>query len=239
MPTSKLVVATVVSALLSFSSLMSCATANASPHASAQSATLRAQSTVVELAADMKIGDVVFVRIGAKPFKEVADATHSWTNHVGVVVDTSGAEPVIAESKFPLSRKTPLSAFVARSEGGRVLVARLLTEPTAQQRLQVTASADRRVGILYDTGFNLHSSRQFCSRFVREVLMEATEQRIGEVETFAHLLQSQPNANVKFWKAWYLGSIPWDRETVTPASLLRSPALRTVFDGVAVATRNF
>ena len=117
-------------------------------------------------------------------------------------------------------------------------VARLLTEATVQQRLQVTASANPRLGILYDTGFNLHSSRQFCSRFVREVLMEATGQQVGEVETFAHLLESQPNANVKFWKAWYLGGIPWNRETVTPASLLRSPALRTVFDGVAVAPGN-
>ena len=196
------------------------------------------QSTLTELASDIQVGDVVFIRIGAKPFREVADATQSWTNHVGVVVGTSGAEPVIAESKFPLSRKTPFSAFVARSEGGRVSVARLLTEPTPQQRLQVTASADRRVGILYDTGFNLHSPRQFCSRFVREVLMEATRQQVGEVETFAHLLESQPNANVKFWKAWYLGSIPWNRETVTPASLLRSPNVRTVFDGVALATRS-
>ena len=98
----------------------------------------------------------------------------------------------------------------------------------------MAASADRRAGILYDTGFNLHSRRQFCSRYVREVLIEATGQSVGEVETFSHLLASRPNANVGFWKAWYFGNIPWDRETVTPASLLRSPALKTVFDGVAV-----
>ena len=235
---SKLVAATVVSTLLSFASLLSSTEGQATPISQKHSSRLHSRSTLTVLASDIQVGDVVFIRIGAKPFREVADATQSWTNHVGVVVGTSGAEPVIAESKFPLSRKTPFSAFVARSEGGRVSVARLLTEPTPQQRLQVTASADRRVGILYDTGFNLHSPRQFCSRFVREVLMEATGQQVGEVETFAHLLESQPNANVKFWKAWYLGSIPWNRETVTPASLLRSPNVRTVFDGVALATRS-
>jgi Permuted papain-like amidase enzyme, YaeF/YiiX, C92 family len=177
----------------------------------------------------------VFIRVAAKPFREVAAATGSWTNHVGVVVDTSGAEPMIGESKFPLSRRTPWSAFVARSEGGRVSVARLRTELTPEQRPQVVAAADRRVGILYDTGFNLNSRRQFCSRYVREVLIEATGTSVGEVETFSHLLVSRPDANLGFWKVWYFGNIPWGRETVTPASVLRSPALRTVFDGIAVA----
>jgi hypothetical protein len=55
----------------------------------------------------MKVGDLVFIRVGVRPFLEVADATDSWTNHVGIVVDTSGAEPVIGESTFPLSRRTP------------------------------------------------------------------------------------------------------------------------------------
>lgn len=220
----------IVSALLSFTATQAYA---AAPLPQSHSA-----SQAVNVASDMKVGDVVFIRVGAKPFEEVADATNSWTNHVGIVVDTSGAEPIIGESAFPLSRKTPLSRFVARSKGNRLAVARLTHELTPEQRMQVAASADRRTGILYDTGFDLHSRRQFCSRYVREVLIEATGQRVGEVETFAHLLASRPDANVGFWKIWYLGSIPWERETVTPASLLRSPALTTVFDGVAVTSKN-
>ena len=31
-----------------------------------------------------------------------------------------------------------------------------------------------RMRVFYDTGFNLESQRQFCSRFVREVIFEAT-----------------------------------------------------------------
>lgn len=199
-------------------------------------ASARAQqsASVALLASQMQVGDVVFIRVAAKPFREVADATSSWTNHVGVVVDTSGAEPMIGESKFPRSRQTPLSGFVARSEGGRLAVARLNVELTTQQQLQVATSAQRRDGVWYDTGFDLHSGRQFCSRYVREVLMEATGTSVGEIQTFRQLLNSKPDANLGFWKFWYFGSIPWDRETVTPASLLRSPALRTVFDGVAV-----
>jgi hypothetical protein len=51
------------------------------------------------------------------------------------------------------------------------------------------------------------------------------------VQTFHQLLQQQPGTDLGFWRAWYLGQIPWQRHTVTPASVLQSPLLQTVFDG--------
>jgi hypothetical protein len=183
----------------------------------------------------MAVGDVVFIRVGATPFVRVAEATRSWTNHVGIVVDTSGPEPQVAESRFPFSGTTTLSRFVARSEGGRVAVTRLDAPLTPDQQQAVAHAAAARAGVFYDTGFDLHSRRQFCSRFVREVLLEATGRPVGEVETFAHLLARAPGTDLGFWQLWYFGRIPWARETVTPASLLESPALRPVFDGAMPA----
>ena len=92
-------------------------------------------------------------------------------------------------------------------------------------------AARRRAAIFYDTGFNLFSRRQFCSRFVREVLHEATGTLVGEVESFSTLLARNPQADVGFWRLWFFGRIPWQRRTVTPASLLESPHLQPVFDG--------
>ena len=178
----------------------------------------------------LAVGDVVFIRVNAKPFREVASATNSWTNHVGVVIATNGTEPEIAESTFPFSRATTLSKFVARSEHGRYAVARLKAELTPEQQVRIATAAQKRFGIFYDTGFDLHSKRQFCSRFVREVLAEATDVQVGEVETFANLLARNPNTNLHFWKIWYFGHIPWQRETVTPASLLTSPNLQLVYE---------
>ena len=129
-----------------------------------------AAATVGAFAPALNVGDVVFIRVAARPFREVAAATDSWTNHVGMVIDTSGEEPLIAESTFPLSRTTRLSKFVARSEGGRVAVARLKAPLSAEQQQQLVAAAERRAGVFYDTGFNLNSRRQFCSRYVREVI---------------------------------------------------------------------
>jgi hypothetical protein len=185
-----------------------------------------AQSSSKSLA----VGDVVFIRVSAKPFREVAAATDSWTNHVGIVLAVDGQEPLIGESTFPFSRTTTLSKFVGRSEQGRYAIARLTTELLPEQQQRVVAAAKQRSGIFYDTGFDLHSNRQFCSRYVREVLAEATGVKVGEVETFSDLLAHHPGVNLGFWKVWYFGHIPWERETVTPASLLRSPELKLVFD---------
>ena len=184
-----------------------------------------------DLARRLQVGDVVFIRIPVLPFRRVAAATNSWTNHVGIVVEVSGKGPTVAESKFPLSGTTTLSRFVARSEGRRAAVLRLKEPLSLQQQQIVAMAARRRAAIFYDTGFNLFSRRQFCSRFVREVLHEATGTLVGEVESFSTLLARNPQADVGFWRLWFFGRIPWQRRTVTPASLLESPHLQPVFDG--------
>lgn len=179
----------------------------------------------------LEVGDLVFIRVRARPFIEVSAATACWSNHVGIVVDTAGAEPLIAESTFPFSRYTTLRRFARRSEAGRFVVCRPGEAALASQHAAIRLAARKRIGVLYDTGFNLRSSRQFCSRFVREVLAEATGVEIGRVQTFGELYAQQPQARLRFWRLWFFGRIPWARETVTPASLLESALLRVVAEG--------
>lgn len=189
------------------------------------------EEPIAALAQKLEVGDVVFIRIGKAPFTQVADTTSSWTNHVGIVSDISGKEPKIAESRVPLSGETGFARFVERSEKGRVAVMRLPKPLDAAQQQKLKQAVSARDGILYDTGFDLHSKRQFCSRYVREVVQDATGVELGEVENFTTLLHKNPQADLKFWKTWYLGYIPWQRETVTPASLLEDKKLLRVFDG--------
>jgi hypothetical protein len=192
-----------------------------------------APANLRDLGRQLKVGDAVFIRIPLLPFRKVADTTGSWTNHVGIVVDISGGEPVIAESRVPFSGTASWSRFVGRSAGGRVALARLKVDLNDAEREHLQQAASKRYGILYDTGFNLYSRRQFCSRFVREVLYEATGTKLGEVESFSTLLARNPNADQRFWRVWYFGAIPWKRETVTPASLLMDEKLVVYFDGNA------
>ncbi|MBW8778788.1 MAG: YebB family permuted papain-like enzyme [Burkholderiales bacterium] len=211
------------------------ARAQARAHASDdQAAAALATEPVASLARSLQVGDIVFTRIGAYPFRKVAEATATWTNHVGIVLDVSGKEPLIGESRFPFSGSTTLSRFVARSAGGRVAVMRLPTPLTRAQQIAIVAAAAQRERVFYDTGFDAHSHRQFCSRYVREVLQQGASADVGRVETFQQLLANAPAADVGFWRVWYFGSIPWQRETVTPASVLHTPGLQAVFDGVAI-----
>ena len=201
---------------------------------SQQQAAPAAPMKLGELAKQLEVGDVVFIRIPRQPFIKVADTTSSWTNHVGIVSDISGKEPLIAESRVPVSGETSWSKFVQRSDKGRVAVTRLPVSLDAQQQHKLRDAVAARRGIMYDTGFDLHSKRQFCSRYVREVLDDAVGVKLGEVEDFSTLLKRNPQADQEFWKVWYFGNIPWQRETVTPASLLNDGRMRVVFDGNAV-----
>ena len=184
-----------------------------------------------DLENSLRPGDLVFIRIPGHPFKQVADVTNTWTNHVGIVVSLGPAGAVVAESRIPISCCTSFRSFVGRSSQGRVAVLRLPWLLSEEEIRRLRYAARRRLGRLYDTGFNLRSRRQFCSRFVREVLEEATGAVFGEVTTFSDLLARNPATDLRLWKVWYFGRIPWERTTITPASLYESSSLRIVFDG--------
>jgi hypothetical protein len=184
-----------------------------------------------ELEVALRAGDIVFTRIRGAPFRQIADATDTWTNHVGIVVGFDRAGAVVAESRVPLSCRTRFANFVRRSAEGRVAVLRLPRPLSEDEIRRLQRETGCRMGRLYDTGFNLRSRRQFCSRFVREVLQESTGVVVGEVTTFREMFERKPDTDLRLWKAWYFGRIPWERATVTPGSLYVSPGLEVVFDG--------
>ncbi|MEI6714845.1 MAG: YebB family permuted papain-like enzyme [Verrucomicrobiota bacterium] len=193
---------------------------------------LTTQLSIEDLESELRVGDVIFIQSIPLPFRQVSLVTGCWCNHVGIIESVEDGKAVVAESTFPFSRRTQFSSFVKRSCGGRVAVSRLRAPFGVIEQLALRRAIQQRMGVVYDTGFNLNSRRQFCSRFVREVLDEATGIKIGEIDTFAQLLDRQSGINLGFWRAWYFGRIPWQRLTVTPASVLQSPHLHLIFDGV-------
>jgi Permuted papain-like amidase enzyme, YaeF/YiiX, C92 family len=179
------------------------------------------------------VGDIVFTRIGGPIFANVAETTQSWTSHVGIIVDYRDGDWIVAESGIPFVRKTPLRRFLERSQEQRFSIRRLRTPPTEDQKRAMLIFADSQMGKPYALGFDLDSRNTFCSKFVHDDVFVCTQQSIGEVETFDHLLHRNPNAPLWFWRAWFLGRIPWDRTTITPASELESPLLLVVSENNA------
>jgi Permuted papain-like amidase enzyme, YaeF/YiiX, C92 family len=178
--------------------------------------------------AELQIGDIVFIRVANFLYRRVADATMSWTSHVGMIHRRDGDDWLVAESAVPRSRYCPLRRFIRRSEAGRCAILRLKSPLDAQAQKRLQEEAARRMGQWYHLGFNLDSRHQFCSKFVYEVYRDALGVHVGTIESFRELLHRNPVSPLAFWRIWFLGRIPWERRTITPGSQYQSDLLETV-----------
>ncbi|BAX62090.1 YiiX/YebB-like N1pC/P60 family cysteine hydrolase [Burkholderia stabilis] len=127
-------------------------------------------ATVRTLAASAHVGDLVFIRVPAGSPRDAAGTTGAWANRFGIVVDTSGDEPVIAEPAFAWTKLTPLSRFVAHTDGGRIALARRVAAPTADEQRRLHATAEQRIDALLGNRFNLRVRRGFCAQYVSDVI---------------------------------------------------------------------
>lgn len=180
-----------------------------------------------QVTAQLKEGDILFISINSFLYKQVAQGTGSWCSHVGFAIQEKGKWYVL-ESAVPTVRKTPLHKFLKRTCNNEFALRRLPSELTTTQVLKLKSAADKRMGRWYHLGFNFDSTRQFCSKFVHQVFKDALDISVGKVETLQELIETNPQANLTFWRAWYLGFIPWQRRTITPSSLLVDPQLDTI-----------
>ena len=177
----------------------------------------------------LRSGDIVFLSIPNVLYRCVAAATESEASHVGIAFEDKAKGWLVAESTIPVVRYTPLADYLAKSDRGWVVVRRLKVGVTEEQVRALRQACDQHLGKLYHQGFRYASRRQFCSKMVYDVYLSALGVEIGEIETFADLLARNPAGSKTFWRLWFFGIIPWRRQTVTPASLLRSETLETVF----------
>ena len=178
----------------------------------------------------LREGDVIFIGVKHALYRRIAETSRSWESHVGILLRNASGAWVVAQSTIPVSTVTPLECFVRRSENGRFLVRRLRAGLSRDEVQRLHAATERRMGKLYDTGFQYDSPRQFCSKFVYDSYIEATGRPVGKLETFREMFAENPVAPVGFWRAWFFGRIPWDRRCVTTVSQLRAPNMVTVFD---------
>lgn len=173
----------------------------------------------------------MFIRIANFLYRRIAQATGSWTSHVGIVIGRDAHDYRIAESTVPWSRTTSLTAFIRRSEHRRFVIKRFRGGLNANQQQAIVHSAMRRMGVPYHLGFDFDSNWQFCSKLVYEVYLDALGIELAAIETFDALLARNPGLDLAFWRVYFAGRIPRRRRTVTPASLVQCAQLVTVAEG--------
>jgi hypothetical protein len=178
----------------------------------------------------LREGDIIFISVHHLFYRRIAETSRSWESHVGILFHNSSGGWSVAQSTVPIAKITSLETFLRRSENGRFLVRRWRGGLTHDQVQRLRAAAERRMGMLYDPGFRYDSPRIYCSKFIYDVFIEATGHPVGRLETFREVFDENPGAPLGFWRAWFLGRIPWDRRCVTTTSQLHSPSLFTVYD---------
>ena len=85
-------------------------------------------------------------------------------------------------------------------------------------------------------GLGRIGSGDASTKAIKEELAEAGNARVG-IGFILWALERNPAADLRLWKMWYFGRIPWNRTTVTPESLYTSRSLRIVFDGTVALHR--
>jgi hypothetical protein len=192
------------------------------------------QTQVEQITGDLQIGDIVFIRVANFLYRRVADATNSWTSHVGIIHSKKNGVWQVAESTVPFSTLNSLEKFIKRTENHKVSIKRLHNKLSEDDKLRLQAAANKRLGILYHLGFKHDSEKMYCSKFVYEIYKEALNVEIGEIETFKSLISKQPDLSLTFWKIWFFGKIPWQRRTLSPGSQYESTLLATVYENLSV-----
>ncbi len=199
-----------------------------------------AQTACQKVESQLQDGDIVFLAIDRFLFREVAEASLTWTNHVGIAFrGQRSGKWYVFESTFPLSKATPLCDFLDRSIPGQYAVRRLPDlQPQEIRTLQKEARA--RLGIPYHQGFDYQSWRQFCSKYVHDVFQALNRQEVGHLETFRSLFDRAERemavekfqTTKRFFDRWFwiIGGIPMDRTTVTPGSILEDSDLQSVLN---------
>ncbi|AWB65305.1 hypothetical protein C2869_02085 [Saccharobesus litoralis] len=180
-----------------------------------------------QLTPKLKSGDIIFTSIPNVLYQAIEQATQSPTSHVGLVLNIKG-QWMVAESRVPLSCYTPLEAFIHRSKNHWFSVKRLPQTLSASEIATMQQYCEQHLNEWYGLGFNYDSDKQFCSKFVFDAYRTALHVDIGQLKTFEQLLTENPNTPLLFWKLWFLGCIPWHRQTITPQSMYLDPKLLDV-----------
>ena len=184
-----------------------------------------------QVSTQLKEGDLLFTAIDLFVCRQVAKETGSWSSHVGFALKEND-QWVVVESKVPFVCKTPLRKFLQRTRKSQVMVRRLKRTLTTEQVNTLKQLTESHIGTLYHSGFKLNSERQFCSKLVYSVYKEAIGIQLGKVLTIEQLLNENPQASIGLWRLWYFGIIPWQRQILTPASLLKDRQLQTIFSTI-------
>jgi uncharacterized protein YycO len=174
-------------------------------------------------------GDIVFHTSRSRQSLAIQRATRSRYSHMGVVL-FRGGQPYVFEA-IATVRYTPLERWVARGEGGHVVVKRLknareVLTPNAVAALR--RSAARYEGRPYDLRFEWSDDSIYCSELVWKMYREALGLEIGPRQKRRDFDLDDPVAQALARQRYKSHRPSLDEPVVSPGAMFDAPRLETV-----------
>ncbi|MBK9615244.1 MAG: YiiX family permuted papain-like enzyme [Uliginosibacterium sp.] len=167
-------------------------------------------------------GDLIFHTSRSAQSLAIQQATGSRYSHMGVVVWRNG-KPFVFEAVKTV-RLTPLTAWIARGEGGHFVAKRLRQPLDAASRAKLLRTAATFAGRPYDLTFEWSDARIYCSELVWKLYDRALGIRIGALQRLREFKLDDPAVRRKLVER-YGNKIPLDEPVISPAAMADSDLL--------------
>jgi hypothetical protein len=173
----------------------------------------------------VKDGDVIFQTSRSSQSVAIQRATHSPYSHMGIIFVRSG-QPYVLEASATV-RYTPLSEWIARGKDSKYVLKRLRKPLTDSQVERLRKAAKPFEGLAYDLTFEWSDSKIYCSELVWKIYDRAMGVQLGELQKLRDFDLSDPAVRTKM-KERYGERVPLNSPVISPASMFKTDALRTV-----------
>jgi hypothetical protein len=168
-------------------------------------------------------GDVVFQSLPLSPMTNMIEgATHSPYSHCGMVVREDGRWYVY--EAIGDVRRTPLAAWFWRSRGYCFAAYRL----TGEDQMHVPKMIEycrACLGLPYDMRYELDDEKIYCSELVSKAYRHGSTRLLGDLVKVNDLDWKPYQRQIEQLNG---GSVPLDREMITPRDLAKAKELELV-----------
>ena len=169
-------------------------------------------------------GDIVFQSLGGSPLTDMIEGvTRSGYSHCGIVAQKKGGWSVI-EAIGPV-REIPLGDWIRQGQHQNFAAYRLKPAYAANTNGFVK-SAETYLGRPYDIHYAMDDEKIYCSELVFKAYRNSAHEDLGHLVKLKEL-NWKPHAD--FIRQIEGGTVPLEREIITPANLAKADQLECVY----------
>jgi hypothetical protein len=171
-----------------------------------------------------RAGDFLFQSLPHNPLIDAIEGSSgSPFSHCGIV-KLRGGQWVVIEAIGPV-KETALSWWIAQGRD-KAYVAFRLREPLAGKIPAILAAAEKYEGRPYDIHYDMDDAKIYCSELLYKAVRDATGRKLGKIRKLGEL-DWRPYEQVI--RSIENGSLPLDRDMITPRAFSEAPELSEVF----------